>query len=93
LTLLAVAQYFISHKVTNASTGDIENFYQIVCEEYGEKPRGHTQFWKYLKTLKTLDAVNMKIQASSQGRTQLISLEKIPAKDLAKEVRNIIAKR
>jgi cell division control protein 6 len=90
LTLLGVARYFMSNQVINASTGEIEQSYQMVCEEYGEKPRGHTQFWKYLKNLKTLDAVNIKLQASSKGRTQLISLEKIPAEDLEREVRKII---
>jgi cell division control protein 6 len=90
LTLLGIARYFISNKTTYASTGEIEQFYQIVCEEHNEKPRAHTQFWKYLKNLKTLDAVNIKLQTSSQGRTQLISLEKIPAEDLAQEVQKII---
>jgi len=55
-----------------------------------EEPRGHTQYWKYLKNLKSLDFVNVKLQASSQGRTQLISLEKIPAEELEKEVARII---
>jgi hypothetical protein len=61
-----------------------------VCEERGEAPRGHTQYWKYLRNLGGLDFVNVRLQASSMGRTQLISLERVPARSLEKEVRQII---
>ncbi|MBD3206793.1 AAA family ATPase [Candidatus Bathyarchaeota archaeon] len=87
LTLLSVARFFISHEATEAMTGEIEDLYHLICEEYKETPRGHTQFWKYLKTLKGLDFVNMKLQTSGEGRTQLISLEKVPAGDLEREVK------
>ena len=90
LVLLAVARFFKGKRVTEATTGEIELGYQVVCEEYGEKQRGHTQFWKYLNKLKGLDAVNIKLRSSSQGRTQLISLAKIPATDLEREVTRII---
>ncbi|MBT7914196.1 hypothetical protein HN588_09830, partial [Candidatus Bathyarchaeota archaeon] len=60
--------------------------YHLVCEEYGEKKRGHTQFWKYLKKLNDLDFVAMEMHSSSQGRTQLIRLDKIPAKTLEQNV-------
>ena len=90
LVLLAVARFFKGKRVTEATTGEIELGYQVVCEEYEEKQRGHTQFWKYLNKLKGLDAVNIKLRSSSQGRTQLISLAKIPATDLEREVTRII---
>jgi len=90
LVLLAVARFFKANDVTHGTTGEIEEAYRLVCEEYMEEPRGHTQYWKYLKNLKSLDFVNVRLQASSQGRTQLISLEKIPAEELEKEVARII---
>lgn len=90
LVLLAVARFFKTNEATSASTGEIEKNYHLVCEEYDEKARGHTQFWKYLKTLKGLDFVNVKLQASSEGRTQLISLEKVPAGDLEREVKRAV---
>lgn len=90
LTLLSVARFFMANKVTQGTTGEIESSYHLVCEEYNEKPRGHTQYWKYLKTLNSLDFVTIKLQASSRGRTQLISLEKIPSTLLSKEVKAII---
>jgi cell division control protein 6 len=90
LVLLAVARFFKSSAGTQATTGEIEQGYHLVCEEYGEDPRGHTQYWKYLKNLNSLDFLKIKLQASSQGRTQLISLEKVPAEELEDSVVNII---
>lgn len=88
--LLSIARFFLHNSVTNATTGEVESNYRVVCEEYGEKARGHTQFWKYLNRLKNLDAVNIRLHASSEGRTHLISLTKIPAKDLERVVVRII---
>jgi cell division control protein 6 len=93
LVLLGVARFFQAHSVTHGTTGEIEDAYRLACEEYGESPRGHTQYWKYLKNLSGLDFVNIKLQASSQGRTQLISLERVPARSLEKEVKQIVEQR
>ncbi len=90
LVLLAIARFFKGSAQPHASTGEIEQVYRIICEEHREEPRGHTQFWKYLNNLKNIDAVHIKLDASSQGRTQLISLTKITANDLEKEVQRSI---
>jgi cell division control protein 6 len=92
LVLLAVARFFKSNEITTATTGEVENSYHLVCEEYGENARGHTQFWKYLKTLKGLDFVNVKLQTSGEGRTQIISLDKVPARSLEREVELAVEK-
>jgi len=86
LALLGIARFFSSTTSPTATTGEIEESYHLVCEEYGETPRGHTQFWKYLKRLDALDFVAMKTRASSQGRTQIIRLDKIPAETLREKV-------
>ena len=90
LVLLAVARHFKHTREAYASTGEVERSYQVVCEEYSEEPRGHTQFWKYLKQLRGLDAVSIRLQATAQGRTQLISLAKVPAEELEREVTRIL---
>jgi len=91
LALLAVARHFRHSREAYASTGEVERSYHVVCEGYGEEPRGHTQFWKYLKQLRGLDAVSVKLHSSAQGRTQLISLVKVPAEELEREVTRILA--
>jgi cell division control protein 6 len=93
LVLLGVARFFQAHSVTHGTTGEIEDAYRLACEEYGEAPRAHTQYWKYLKNLGGLDFVNIRLQASSMGRTQFISLERVPARSLEREVKQIIEQR
>lgn len=65
------------------TTGDVEKLYRVVCEEYNEKARGHTQFWNYIKSL---DAYGFIIANKSGegiiGNTTVISLTDIPAKEL-----------
>jgi cell division control protein 6 len=90
LTLLGISRFFMSNTASKATTGEIEESYYLVCEEYSEKPRGHTQFWKYLKKLDVLDFVTMQIHASSQGRTQLIRLDKIPSELLQEKVMKLL---
>jgi cell division control protein 6 len=90
LVLLAIARHFRHSREANATTGEVERSYHVVCEEYEEEPRSHTQFWKYLSQLKLLDAVSSTIQASEMGRTQLISLSKVPAEELEREVTRIL---
>lgn len=92
LVLLGIARHFRHSREPHATTGEVELSYQVVCEEYGEEPRGHTQFWKYLGQLSGLDAVSSVLHASEKGRTQLISLSKIPAEELEREVTRILGR-
>jgi len=90
LVLLSIARFFMSTTAPEGTTGEIEENYHLICEEYQEKPRGHTQFWKYLKKLNDLDFVSMEMYASSQGRTQLIRLDKIPSNILQEKVMELL---
>jgi cell division control protein 6 len=90
LALLGISRHFRHSREPIATTGEAELAYQMACEERGEKPRGHTQYWKYLNRLSSLDAVSTKLDASEKGRTQLISLRKIPAEYLEREVNRIL---
>jgi cell division control protein 6 len=90
LALLGIARHFRHSTEPHATTGEAELAYQVACEEAGEQPRGHTQYWKYLNRLSALDAVSTKLDASERGRTQLISLMKIPAENLEQEVKRVL---
>ncbi len=86
LTLLAVARFFRTSTSPHATTGDVEQLYKIACEERGENPRAHTQFWKYLESLKNTGIISSKVDSGSLGRTQLIPLGKVTAEDLERAV-------
>jgi len=46
LSLYAIAKRLQKDGTAYVSTGDAEKTYAVTCEEYNEKPRTHTMFWK-----------------------------------------------
>jgi cell division control protein 6 len=92
LALLGIARFFLHSREAKATTGEAETSYRVVCEEYGEAPRGHTQFWKYLNALSGLGAISTELNASEKGRTQLIGLPRIPAEELERRMVEIVGR-
>ncbi|MFB0523320.1 MAG: ORC1-type DNA replication protein [Candidatus Bathyarchaeia archaeon] len=87
LFLLGIARRFKQTGAAYLPMGEAENAYAIVCEEYGEKQRGHTQLWKYVQALSAYDII--KAEQSSvghRGKTTMISLPRVPASDLEQEL-------
>jgi len=92
--LLAVARKLKRTKRTYLTTGEAEEAYKLVAEEFDEPVRAHTQFWKYLKELETADWIHLKrVEATSTGQTQHISLQDLPAPILAEKVEGLLAHR
>jgi cell division control protein 6 len=82
LVLLAIARKI--RKKAYITMGEAEEAYKLVCEEYGEKRRAHTQFWKYVGDLDALGLIDTKLSGEGVvGKTTLISLPEIPSKILA----------
>jgi cell division control protein 6 len=91
LFLLGIARRFKLTDAAHISMGEAEEAYAIVCEEYGEKRRRHTQLWKYAKELSTLDIIETQPSSHGyRGKTTLISLPKIPASELERELSRIL---
>lgn len=91
LVLLAIARKI--RRKAYISTGEAEDSYAIICEEFNVKQRGHTQFWKYLRDLDALGLIDAKISGEGVvGKTTLISLPEIPAKSLASMLEGILGK-
>lgn len=87
LLLLGVARRFHQSGDIHISMGETEEAYTIACEEFGEKPRGHTQLWKYVQELSTLGIIKTELSTNGQrGKTTLIGLPRIAASDLEKEL-------
>ena len=85
LLLLAIARTL--KKKAYVTTGETEKMYAVVCEEYGTKKLGHTQFWKHLKGLDDLGLVSAKKSSKGVvGTTTMISLPDIPAKVLEEKL-------
>ena len=93
LFLLGVARYFKQTDSAYISMGDAEEAYALACEEYGEKQRGHTQIWKYVKVLSESAIIDTMVSGVGQrGKTTLISLPRVPASDLEQEISKLLSK-
>lgn len=91
ITLLAVARGLV--KDTYISTGDVETFYNLVCEEYGEKPRKYTQFWKYIQALIGEGLIGArKVTKGIHGMTRHITISEMPITMLISELEGILAR-
>jgi len=87
LLLLGIARRFKHSDSAHLSMGEAEDAYAVVCEEYGQEKRGHTQLWKYVHELSTLDIIKTESSGTGQrGKTTLISLPKISAAELETEL-------
>jgi cell division control protein 6 len=87
LFLLGIARYFRQTGSAYVSMGDAEKAYAVVCEEYGKKGLRHTQLWKYVTGLAASGIIETKPSAIGQrGKTTIISLPKVPAEDLEREL-------
>jgi cell division control protein 6 len=92
LFLLGVARYFKQTDSAYISMGDAEEAYALACEEYGEKQRGHTQIWKYVKVLSKSAIIETMVSGVGQrGKTTLISLPRVPASDLEQEISKLLS--
>jgi cell division control protein 6 len=86
LLLLAIARQLRSKNSAYASIGEIEGEYSATCEEFGDRPRAHTQVWKNIKYLSAVGIISTKISGRGQrGKTTLVGLY-APSEKLEKEL-------
>lgn len=90
LALLAIARRL--EDKAYVTTGEAEEAYALVCEEYGTKKRSHTQFWKYLQDLDLLGFIDAKPSGEGvTGKTTIISLQEVPARALIESLEASLA--
>ncbi|MEJ2105659.1 MAG: hypothetical protein P8X47_13955 [Ignavibacteriaceae bacterium] len=93
LFLIGIARHFKQNDSAYMSMGEAEESYELICEEYNEKCRGHPQIWKYVRSLSVAGIIETIASGSGQrGKTTLIGLPRVPASDLEKELSRILAK-
>jgi cell division control protein 6 len=87
LFLLGIARVFKESEKAYVSLAEAEKAYEVVCEEFDQRPNSHTQLWKYTQLLSTLGILTAEVTtAGSRGRSTCISLPTIPANELEKEL-------
>jgi archaeal cell division control protein 6 len=81
LALLGIARALKAR--SSITMGEAQKNYVVACEEIDEKPRSHTQFWKYIQDLSAVGIIESSQSGRGiQGSTTLISLAELPAKTL-----------
>ncbi|HIJ00979.1 MAG: archaeal cell division control protein 6 [Candidatus Methanomethylophilaceae archaeon] len=89
LTLLAVTRCLKENAYV--TTGKAERMYQLVAEEYGEKPRKHTQFWSYITDLSDQGLLETRVRGDPEGgRTTYISIANIPSRILRSKLEEML---
>jgi len=93
LVLLSICRRL--RKEESMTTGDVEQLYAVVCEEYGQKMKSHTTLWKYLKELEKRQIIVSRIASISdgRGRTTHLSMPHFLPTDLVNRVEMLLKKR
>ncbi len=88
LLLLGLARFFKENDDrAYASLTEVEQAYAVACEEFDLQPYTHTQLWKYLQVLSAMGIIKKGVSsAGHRGRTTLICLPRIPARELEREL-------
>ncbi len=87
LILLAITRSLTRSGAAYAPIGLIERVYRLICEEYSERPRSHTQIWERVRVLSRIGLITTRITGKgARGKSTIIGLEEIPAEVLEKEL-------
>ncbi len=85
LILLAIAR--AGRRKAFITTGEAEKAYMVVCEERGERPVAHTQFWKYIQLLEGHGIIDKAVEKDGRsGTTTRITPHDITAEGLERMV-------
>lgn len=94
MLLLALARVLQSSGAAYATIGHVEKEYEVVCEEYGEEHKKHTQIWSYAQRLSAIGIATAKISGQGQrGKTTLLGLKLTPAEAMRKWVESSLETR
>ena len=93
LFLLGVARIFKQNKNASVTLAEAEQTYAVVCEEFNTSPVSHTQLWKNLRNLSAVGILKADVTATgTRGRSTNVSLPRIPASELEKELKSLLEK-
>ncbi|MFO7618526.1 MAG: AAA family ATPase [Thermoplasmata archaeon] len=92
LALLGISR--MMRRKAFATTGEAEKAYGLACEEFGQKPRSHTQFWEYMQALGDMGIIGLGSSGKGMlGKTTIITLPDIPCRALEDKLLQIMRKR
>ncbi len=94
MILLAIIRLLRRTGQTYVKMGDVEREYEMVCEEFDQQPRRHTQVYGYIMNLKKANVIDARTSGKGlRGRTTLISIHYGPLDLLEQYVVDLIQKK
>lgn len=92
LLLLAIVNRLMRESETPyISIGDAESEYEMVCEQYGQEPRKHTQLWEYVKDMASRGILETRLSGKGmRGRTTFISIPTEPLETMQQSLSSMI---
>lgn len=89
LALLSIARAIKNDPYVSITK--VEKTYAVVCEEYGQTARKHTQFWTYVQDMEKMNILDTVVKSEAEGgRVTYISIPDIPPKELAKKLEYLL---
>lgn len=91
LLLLAGARRLKISDRSYVLTGELEEAYKVVCEEYSEEPYKHTKIWELLKKMSDLGLIDTRTSGKNhRGLSQQISVSDAPVSMLEEELEKLL---
>jgi cell division control protein 6 len=91
LLLLAAVRVLKQTNEPYVRIGLVEEEYRTICEEYGEKPRRHTQIYEYVNDLKKRGVIEARLSGKGyRGKSTLIGISIGPLDALEKYITELI---
>ncbi len=89
--LLAAARLLKENRGAYVITGEVEEMYRSICEEYNLEPRSHTQVWEWIQDLAAHGVIDAKRSgAGLRGQTTLLGFSDVPAEMLERFLQGLI---
>ncbi|OKY77212.1 MAG: Cdc6-related protein AAA superfamily ATPase [Candidatus Methanohalarchaeum thermophilum] len=91
IVLLSISKLLLGNEKAYVTTGEVKNNYKLTCETYNKEPRGHTQFWHYIRKLSKSGIIDTSVSGEGErGTTTEISLPDIPAEMVNKKTKKFL---
>ncbi len=94
ILLLAIVKTLKESKKPFVRIGEVEKKYRMLCENYSEKPRRHTQVYTYIMDLRNLRIIQTKTSGRGfRGKSTLIGISNAPLEILESRIEEMLSKK
>ncbi len=94
LLLLATVKALKRSKKPFVRIGDVEREYRMLCENYGERPRKHTQVYTYIMDMRNMKVVQTRTSGRGfRGKSTLVGISNAPLDMLETRIEEMLNRR